>query len=73
MCFGNTEGFVKNLCCTSILAQPTAISQTIRQLRQFKTNDYDTRVPDAARPLLTLLKQQLLNLIELLRHLESTS
>lgn len=55
--------FIISLCCTSILAQPTAISQTIRQLQQFKTNDYDTRVPDAARPLLTLLKQQLLNLI----------
>lgn len=51
------------LSCASILAQPTTLPQTIKQLRQIKTDDYDTRVPVAARPLLTQLKQQLFSLI----------
>ena len=48
--------------CTPILAQPAMIPQTIKQLRQFKAG-VSNQLPTGVRPLLTQLKQQLLDLI----------
>ena len=48
--------------CAPLLAQSPPISQTIKQLRQIKTDRFDP-LPATAPPLLTQLKHQLLNVI----------
>ena len=48
---------------SSAAAQPAAIAQTVKSLREIKADAMDNQLPTAVRPLLTQLKQQLRELI----------